>query len=227
MEYLLANPVFSALQGGNSNFCLGDEDVLYFPKEVSPFLSLKEWNDSSFSRIAQWIEPNRTILLAHRTPIKVPSDWLLKFQIIGTQFVYPTPNFQVVDISLIQKLNVTHVEEMIQLTRLTKPGPFDTRTIEFGNYEGIFSDGKLVAMAGWRMQFENYLEVSAVCTHPGYVGKGYARTLLQSQINSILVQNKIPFLHSRADNTRAIDLYEGLGFVANGPMHFYFVQRMI
>ena len=225
MEQLLANPVFSALQGGNRAFCLGDDLVKFFPKEVSPFLSVREFNAHTFDEIQKWIQPKRTILLAHRHPIDIPKHWLLKFQIIGTQFVYPTPNFQEVDISFIQKLNVTHVEEMIELTRLTKPGPFDERTIEFGNYEGIFSDGKLVAMAGWRMQFENYLEVSAVCTHPDYVGKGYARTLLQSQINSILLQNKIPFLHSRADNTRAIDLYEGLGFVANGPMHFYFVQR--
>ncbi len=224
MSHPLDNPVFSALQSHNSNFCLGNERIKYFPKEVSPFLSAHYFDEEVFEEIAEMIGPNRTILLAQREPMQIPKSWNLKFEIVGTQFVFSHKELQSFDGSLIRKLDTSHVAEMIALTRLTKPGPFDERTIEFGNYEGIFSNGKLVSMAGWRMHIDNYLEVSAVCTHPDFLGRGYARTLLQSQINSILVQNKIPFLHSRADNERAINLYEGLGFVKNGSMNFYLIK---
>lgn len=220
----LDNPVFAALAKGCNHFCEGILPLRYFPKEVSPFLGMEEFNAEAIQAIEQQIPQGRTFLLARREAVLLPSHWLLKFQIVGTQFVYPSKNLPTYDQGIIQPLDQSHIAEMLQLTRLTKPGPFDTRTIEFGNYKGIFEDGKLVSMAGWRLQFDDYLEVSAVCTHPDYVGKGYARTLLQYQINSIVQQGKIPFLHSRADNSRAIDLYEGLGFVANGPMHFYFVQ---
>ena len=71
----------------------------------------------------------------------------------------------------------------------------------------------------------DYTEVSAVCTHPDFLGRGYAQRLIQHQVNSILEEKKIPFLHVRSDNNRAIDLYERLGFVKNGNMNFYFFQR--
>ena len=67
---------------------------------------------------------------------------------------------------------------MIELTALTKPGPFSTRTHELGAYFGIREGGKLVAMAGERLKVPGYTEVSAVCTHPDHNGKGYARVLM-------------------------------------------------
>jgi predicted GNAT family acetyltransferase len=122
-------------------------------------------------------------------------------------------------------LHANHSEEMVQLTALTKPGPFNSRTIEFGNYFGIFDNGRLVAMAGERLHPGNYTEISAVCTHPDYLGKGFAASLIKHQVDLIQEQNRIPFLHVRADNERAISLYERLGFVQNGHMNFYVLKR--
>ena len=122
-------------------------------------------------------------------------------------------------------LTETHVEEMIQLVRLTKPGPFGTKTISFGSYFGIFKNGKLVAMTGQRLHVENYTEISAVCTHPHHLGKGYASVLLQHQLQVILQNGEQAFLHVRSDNERAIALYERLGFVVSRPMIFYFMKR--
>ncbi len=114
---------------------------------------------------------------------------------------------------------------MMQLTALTKPGPFGLRTIEFGNYFGIFENETLVAMAGQRLHVSNYTEISAVCTHPAYLGKGFAGALMQHQLNLICDQGQIPFLHVREDNLRAIALYERLGFAIQRPMNFYFLKR--
>jgi ribosomal protein S18 acetylase RimI-like enzyme len=101
---------------------------------------------------------------------------------------------------------------MIELTQLTKPGPFGPRTHELGSFFGVRRDGKLAAMAGERMKVPGYTEVSAVCTHPDHVGKGYAALLMRRVMQGIFARGETPFLHSKADNARAIALYERLGF---------------
>ena len=74
----------------------------------------------------------------------------------------------------ISRLGPEDSPEMVALAALTKPGPFGSRTHELGTYLGIRRDGKLVAMAGERLKVPGYTEVSAVCTHPDHIGKGYA-----------------------------------------------------
>jgi GNAT superfamily N-acetyltransferase len=39
------------------------------------------------------------------------------------------------------------------------------------------SDGRLVAMAGEKLQASAFAEISAVCTHPEFRGRGYASDL--------------------------------------------------
>jgi len=125
----------------------------------------------------------------------------------------------------VKPLSEIHVEQMVQLAKLTRPGPFGIRTIDFGSYFGIFDNEKLVAMTGQRLHVEHYTEISAVCTHPDYTGKGYAYTLLQHQLQLILQQDQQPFLHVREDNQRAIALYQRLGFTISRTMNFYFMRR--
>ncbi len=80
-------------------------------------------------------------------------------------------------------------------------------------------------MTGQRLHVYNYTEVSAVCTHPNCLGKGFAAVLIQHQLDLICKTGQIPFLHVRADNERAIALYERLAFIENGFMNFYFMKR--
>jgi predicted GNAT family acetyltransferase len=101
---------------------------------------------------------------------------------------------------------------MVELAELTEPGPFRKRTIELGDFFGIFEAGGLLAMAGQRLHLPQYVEVSAVCTHPEARGKGYARTLIAEVSGEIRQRGKTPFLHSFADNYSAIRVYEALGF---------------
>jgi predicted GNAT family acetyltransferase len=80
-------------------------------------------------------------------------------------------------------------------------------------------------MTGQRLHVDNYTEISAVCTHPNYLGKGYAAALMLHQLNLIRKQGQQAFLHVRKDNSRAIALYERLGFKVNRGMNFYFMKR--
>ena len=100
---------------------------------------------------------------------------------------------------------------MMELTKLTKPGPFTLRSHELGTFLGIRIDGQLVAMAGERMKPANYTEITAVCVHPAYRGRGYAQILLGAVSRQILARGEIPFLHVFSDNDSAIALYRRLG----------------
>ena len=62
-------------------------------------------------------------------------------------------------------------------SKITKPDPFRNRTHELGQYYGIRVGGRLLAMAGERLSPVGYTEISAVCTHPDYRGRGYGRDL--------------------------------------------------
>ena len=111
----------------------------------------------------------------------------------------------------LRQLTPAEAPAMVALAELTEPGPFRLRTIELGNFYGIFHGNRLVSMAGKRMHIPGFVEVSGVCTHPAARGRGYARTLMQIVIGEIEQSGRTPFLHAWADNP-AVHLYQALGF---------------
>ena len=115
---------------------------------------------------------------------------------------------------------------MLELTTLTKPGPFGPRTHELGTYIGIRDGARLAAMAGERLKVPGFTEVSAVCTHPDFLGRGYAGILMSKVMQGVRERGETPFLHVREDNTRAIGLYERLGFTTRHKGHFAVLRRI-
>jgi predicted GNAT family acetyltransferase len=132
----------------------------------------------------------------------------------------PAPGVEIVE------LGHRDTAEMQNLAVLTKPGPFAQRTRELGTYLGIRLEGKLVAMSGERMKVPGHTEVSAVCTHPNHVGKGYARTLMTEVMRRIRERRETPFLHVRQDNAGAIGLYKKLGFQERKFGHYVVIQKL-
>lgn len=122
-------------------------------------------------------------------------------------------------------LGTDDVPEMMALTKLTEPGPFNSRTHELGTYLGIRSEGNLVAMAGERMRVPGCTEVSAVCTHPDYTGRGFAKSLMLEIMRRIRSRGETPFLHVRADNVRAIELYRKIGFRERRFGHYAVLRK--
>ncbi|WP_448699395.1 GNAT family N-acetyltransferase [Mucilaginibacter sp. AW1-3] len=225
MLHLLENPVWNGLISGNSHLANGTDEVKYFDKEVSPLIGMKDYSQADFDTLHQKINEDRTLATVTAFEVNIPPQWKLVRHIEILQMVFNGTLSPVIENPQFISLQKQHVPGMLALTKLTNPGPFAERTIEFGNYEGIFVDAELAAMAGQRTQPRPYIEVSAVCTHPDHHGNGYAGQLIRSQIRQIEAQLCIPFLHVRNDNDTAIRLYERLGFYINQKIHFNLIEK--
>lgn len=227
MEPVLNNPVYHALLSGDARLGFGRGQVRCFDVQVSPFAGFPEDYDKGFDDLYDLLPSERKILYATPRVVKEPVGWQMMQEIKGLQFIFTVETPLLNSSQNLVPLNEKHVPEMVELATLTRPGPFGLRTIEFGHYYGIFDDGRLVAMAGQRLHVEQYTEISAVCTHPDYLGRGFAAALIQHQLHLISSHSQKAFLHVRADNERAIALYHRLGFEISRPMNFYFLKRRL
>ena len=93
-----------------------------------------------------------------------------------------------------------------------------------GRFFGIFKDQKLVSISGQRLQTDDFIEVSAVVTHPDYTRRGFAKQLVAHTTKEILKQKKLPILHTDIGNT-AIPLYEKLGYKITRDMNWWLYGR--
>ncbi len=225
MKDLLQQPVYNALLTNDSHFNIGIDKVKYFDAEVSPFVDFEAGYKNGFRDLHDLLPADRKILFASPTEIAQPNGWEILKTIKGLQFVFEKGKGIENNFPNIIPLHKINVDEMVSLAKLTVPGPFNKRTIEFGSYFGIFAEDKLVSMTGQRLHINNFSEISAVCTHPEHTGKGYAFQLLQHQINIILKESKVPFLHVWEENRRAIEIYQRLGFKVSRRMNFYFMGK--
>jgi ribosomal protein S18 acetylase RimI-like enzyme len=116
------------------------------------------------------------------------------------------------------RLEPRHASQALELASLTHPGPFGPRTIELGEYFGYFEGQRLVAMAGERMHAGTLREISGVCTHPNFEGRGLARRLMAKLIGRQMQRGETPFLHVMGDNARARGLYARMGFRDQGDV---------
>ncbi|MEE1946992.1 GNAT family N-acetyltransferase [Pedobacter sp. KR3-3] len=227
MEYLLDNPIYHALNSAHGQFAKGTENVKFYEEDIASFAGLKHNSEQEFDELYHLSETGSTYVVFSPVQLTIHEKWKVIAHIDMFQFVYEAKEAPAGNESDLINLNQQHVAEMMALVELTKPGPFRQRTIELGNYTGIFENEKLVAMAGHRFNPTPYTEVSAVCTHPDYLGKGYAYELIREQIKRILVKGEIPFLHVRNDNAGAIKLYEKLGFRNRGDMYAYVIRKEV
>jgi ribosomal protein S18 acetylase RimI-like enzyme len=225
MNHVLDNPAWNALISGNKHLAYGNGPVRYFDRGVSPFAALEENSEKNF-RLLHEMFPHSVLLFVTPVKIEFPSQWNVLQHIHGLQMMCDASAVHDEVTTPLVPLMDDHIPQMLDLTKLTNPGPFFDRTIDFGHYKGIFEGDKLVAMAGQRLHAANYAEVSAVCTHPEHTGKGHARQLLLSQIHRIKAASEIPFLHVRYDNHRAIKVYQGLGFIPRRDVHFYVLKKV-
>ena len=123
------------------------------------------------------------------------------------------------------ELGPEHRADALALTALVYPHYFRPRTMELGRYFGIYVEGRLAAMAGERLGAPGFREMSAICTHPDFLGRGYARLLTAMLSNDTLHGGRLPFLHVSQANARAMALYEGMGYRLRRTIPFWSLRR--
>jgi ribosomal protein S18 acetylase RimI-like enzyme len=226
MDHVLDNPIWNGLISGNRHLAEGHGNIRYFPPEITTFAGIQNFSAADFDLLSELCPPGT--VKATFTPRKpdLPTTWIIRGEMPIHQMVHNGARFAAIEDLLMQPLDKGHVKSMLALTKLTNPGPFYARTIEFGNYFGYFDGDLLIAMAGQRLQPHTYSEISAVCTHPAYIGKGYARKLLQHQLKLISAAGKTAILHVKVDNLAAIALYESLGFVIRRQLQVLIFQKL-
>jgi predicted GNAT family acetyltransferase len=225
MEHLLDNPIWNALISGNSYLAQGNSQVKYFAENVAPFVGFEEYSTVNFNMLYELVTDQRVLAVVSAEEVAIPGQWKVLNNMKILQLVFDGPVPPEPQNQELVTLQDQHIPAMLALTKMTNPGPFSERTIDFGNYKGIFGDDVLIAMAGYRTQPSPYIEISAVCTHPDHLGKGYAGTLINYHIRQIIAASGTPYLHSRTDNANAIRLYQKLGFSIRKEMTFNIIQR--
>ncbi len=220
----LDNPIWSALQTGSRRFAKGTGAAQYFERAVALFAGLRHNTTADLEELAALFPPESVVILFTPAEVPLPACWQLQFQKPLLQMVYEDAPRQHAPETACVPLTDADIPAMLALTALTKPGPFLSRTILFGGYEGIFENGEMVAMAGQRLQPGGYTEVSALCTHPAHTGKGFGARLLRSQVQQIKQTGRTPFLHVYADNP-ACSFYEKFGLRTRHTLLVMVVQR--
>lgn len=182
------------------------------PADIGAFASFGGDNQADQQDFTKMVRARKSpVILLKKSDIPVPNGLLTLQTWRGVQMVPTQPICTQYDVQF-DDLGATDAPEMLRLAQMTRPGPFELNTRLLGDFIGVRKDGMLVAMAGQRMAFADWIEISGVCVHPDFRKRSLARRLVTAMMDRIQHNGASPFLHTYADNTDAIALYRRLGF---------------
>lgn len=207
----LENVFWNCLAGPHARFATGTGDVRRYGPGFSPIVGARDAANPDFPALAA--------ICAAADPVYIdawsgpcPAGWEILKEARMFKMVWdarPPGDDPAPDAML---LAPNHASSALQLAQLTNPGPFGIRTPELGEYFGIFEGRRLVAMAGERFQLPGWREISGICTHPDFQGRGLARKLTLKLVRRQALRGERTFLHVMGHNERARHLYREMGF---------------
>jgi ribosomal protein S18 acetylase RimI-like enzyme len=215
---LLDRPIWSALTTSQKHLAEGGPRALRYPVDMTPFADMVDMSEASFAALRDLLPGSQIAALFTPEPVDVPAGFKVVLAETGEQMIGSPADSALRDAEIVT-LGASDVPAMIALTELTKPGPFAPRAHELGTFLGIRAGGELVAMTGERMKPGKFVEMTAVCVHPDYRGRGYAQALLAAVARRIEARGEIPFLHVFSSNTSAIALYQRQGMRIRRRLH--------
>jgi len=224
--HVLDNPIWEALRSRHRDIALARGDVARYPAQVAPFLGVPSEGVDVGEALMELVEPDETTLLLGHMP-DVPAGFeaeKLAMLAMLAQMVCLHP-VEAVDGPEIIELGEAHRDDVLALTALVYPHYFRPHTMQLGRYFGIYQEGRLAAIIGERMGMDDWQEISAVCTHPDFLGRGYARQLLAMLGNDTLARGRTPYLHVAHENARAKELYLRSGYEVRRDIPFFSLRR--
>lgn len=196
-----------------------------YHRDVSPFAAFAAPpTEDDWADLATLVGTDRELAFTPNELVP-PNGWVVEEAGHGYQMTGDRLTLSSVALAseTVHDLGSADVEDIFALLEVARPGPFERRTIAFGDYRGIRHNGVLVAMAGTRMRFDRWTEISALATHPSFRGRGFGEYLLSDVAARIRSRGERPFLHVAAEN-RAIRLYQKRGFRIRRETRFTFVR---
>jgi GNAT superfamily N-acetyltransferase len=208
----LHNIVWHALVGAHAHFAAGAGDARRYQRGLTDLIGFADAGDPDFTALRPHCDAGEAFYCLGWTGC-APAGWSIEREARIVKMVWEAPDPPApAGASQPVRLRAEHQARAQALAALTQPGPFGARTLELGEYFGIFDGDALVAMAGERMHAGALREISAVCTHPAQQGRGLARRLTLHLLHRQRQRGETPFLHVLGHNARALDLYARLGF---------------
>jgi ribosomal protein S18 acetylase RimI-like enzyme len=220
----LDNPFWSSLASRHRDLAMRIGDIARFPAAFAPFLGVADAEADVGNALESLVSPGDSVYLLGVAPRRPPDGWRLQALAELAQMACPAGTDSV-DGEPIVPLSESNRADVLALTALVYPHYFRARAMELGRYFGIYREGRLAAMIGERLGTDRHQEISAVCTHPDFLGQGHARRLLAWLSNDVLARGRLPFLHVSRDNGRAVRLYEQNGYQLRRTIPFWSLQR--
>jgi len=208
---ILDNIAWHTLVGPHARFAAGHGKARRYARGFSPIVGFADAQSPDFAVLAAHCEPGEHFY-CDGWSAEAPQGWRIDAESTMFKMVWDGKAPERDEAPDAIRLAEEHAAQALELATLTRPGPFGPRTIELGEYFGYFEGSRLIAMAGERMCAGELHEISGVCVHPDFQGRGMARRLMSKVVRRQLMRNKTPFLHVMRDNTGARTLYERLGF---------------
>ncbi len=210
-EKLFADPVWSALDGPHQSFRVAKGEACRYPADVAPFAAVASPTVSALADLRSLLEPDESVWVASAELPRLVGLGI-EARLDCLQMVLPREVDTADSTADITELSAAHASEMVALTDLAFPGFFRARTYSMGSYCGMRRDGELIAMGGERLKLSGYSEISGVCTHPGFRGKGLATRILWYLAAKQRREGVVSWLHVTVSNSNAIELYRAMGF---------------
>ena len=211
MVHLLDNIFWHALTGPQAHWAVGSGGARRYAPGFSPIVGFANPQRPDFDALTPHCGPDEHFYCAGWSG-PAPAGWVVEAETTMHKMVWAGEAPARDDAPDARPMGPEHLDQVLALAELTRPGPFGPRTIELGEYFGLFDGERLMAMAGERSFAETLREVSGVCTHPDFQGRGLAKRLMLKLITRQLARGETPFLHVMSDNTGALGLYQRMGF---------------
>ena len=226
----LDNPFWTALTDLHGELALRAGDVRRYPADIAPFLGIPHGEVDAESALDALLPAGDTALMLGVAPSRLSARWQLEPLEMLAQMQSDAPMPVIDGPDIVPLVDAAQQADVLALTALVYPHYFRPRTMALGRYFGIYlQDGeggsRLAAMIGERLGAHGSRELSAICTHPDFSGRGLARRLTAWLNNRLLDEGQQPFLHVSHRNVRAKSLYEAMGFTTRRDLPFWALRR--
>lgn len=206
------NIVWQTLMGPHNRYTIGTNEARRYAPGFPPVIGFADMRNPNFQALLPYVEHGEQ-LYCEGWSGGTPTGWRIESEQVMIKMIWtgrlPAAN----EFPEAIPLDPTHAAAALELASLTRPGPFTPRALELGEYLGAFHESRLAAMAGVRRCAGGFGEISGVCTHPDFQGRGLARRLVIELVRRQLLRNESLFLRVLQSNAGACHLYRQLGFM--------------